>query len=104
MKVLLLHRDRDFDVKPQLRDEMFAAMTSGNLFAINNVSERERARNAASAARQRRRPGPGPRARHALDAMAPGDAFLFAMAKRASSPSLCDPEAIVYRQAVLRTA
>jgi len=34
MKVFLLHRDHDFNVDPELRDVMFAAMMSGNLYAI----------------------------------------------------------------------
>ena len=44
MKVFLLHRDRDFDVKRQLRDEMFDAMLSGQPFAINNVNATANAR------------------------------------------------------------
>ena len=34
MKVFLLHRDQDFAVKPELRDAIFDAMASGDLFAI----------------------------------------------------------------------
>ena len=71
MKVFLLHRDRDFDVKPELRDEMFDAMLSGNLFAITNVSRnRERARIVRLEGRatdKRRRAGAGPRAQHAVE-------------------------------------
>jgi RNA 3'-terminal phosphate cyclase len=44
MKVFLLHRDQDFAVKPELRDAVFDAMVSGDLFAIFNIRrERERA-------------------------------------------------------------
>jgi hypothetical protein len=107
MKVLLLHRGHDFDVKPQLRDEMFAAMTSGNLFAINNVNrdrERERARNSGS--------GTAPPTTDDVlaqdlelntlwSAMAAGDDFLFETARLGVLSSLGDPEAIVYRQRVL---
>ena len=105
MKVLLLHRDHDFDVKPQLRDEMFAAMTSGNLFAINNVHrDRERARNAGSGTAA---PTPDGVLTQDLElntlwsAMAAGDAFLFETARLGVLSSLDDPGAIVYRQRVL---
>jgi DNA mismatch repair ATPase MutS len=105
MKVFLLHRDQDFAVKPELRDAIFGAMASGDLFAINNV-RRELARE--------RRPGP-PAAPPGSDGvltqdlelktlwntMAAGDEFLFEMAKRGVLSSLSDPDAIVYRQRVL---
>jgi DNA mismatch repair ATPase MutS len=105
MKVLLLHRDQDFEVKPQLRDEMFEAMTSGNLFAVNGVNrDRERARNSGSRAAP-------PTSDDVLaqdleldtlwNAMAAGDEFLFETAKLGVLSSLGDPEAIVYRQRVL---
>jgi DNA mismatch repair ATPase MutS len=103
MKVLLLHRDRDFDVKPELRDEMFDAMTSGNPFAITSVY-RNRERAGASRAAP-------PTSDDVLaqdlelntlwNAMAAGDEFLFETAKRGVLSSLGDPEAIVYRQGVL---
>lgn len=45
MKVFLLHRDQDFSVKPELKDAIFDAMMSGDLFAITNVRRnRERQR------------------------------------------------------------
>ncbi len=44
MKVFLLHRDRDFDVKPELRDAIFGAMLSGNLLAIGNLRALEEIR------------------------------------------------------------
>ena len=104
MKVFLLHRDRDFDVKPELRDEIFDAMLSANLFAVTNVS-RNLERSATS--------GSGPRDRQATTCW-----------RRTSSSTRCgtrwrpvtsscsrrparraleprDPEAIVYRQRVL---
>jgi hypothetical protein len=37
MKVFLLHRDRDFAVRPGLRDVIFEAMLSGDMFAIRRV-------------------------------------------------------------------
>jgi hypothetical protein len=49
MKVFLLHRDRDFEVQPELRDVMFEAMLSGNLHAISNaIRDLERRRRSAS--------------------------------------------------------
>ena len=105
MKVFLLHRDRDFDVKPELRDEMFDAMLSGHPFAVTNVRRnRERARNAGLGTA---RPTSDDVLAQDLEldtlwnAMAAGDEFLFEMAKRGVLSSLGDPEAIVYRQRVL---
>jgi len=105
MKVFLLHRDQDFAVRPELRDEMFDAMMSGELFAITRV-RRDRER--------KKEPGPplAPTGNDAVltqdlelqtlwSAMAAGDEFLFEMAKRAVLSSLTDPDAIVYRQRVL---
>jgi MutS domain V len=104
MKVFLLHPDRDFDVKPALRDEMYGAMLSGNLFALSNV-RRDRER------RQKSAPPPPPGLDDALAqdlelgtlwmAMAGGDEFLFETAKRAVLSSLHDAETIRYRQRVL---
>jgi DNA mismatch repair ATPase MutS len=104
MKVFLLHPDRDFDVKPALRDEMYSAMLSGNLFALSNV-RRDRER------RQKSAPPPPPELDDALAqdlelgtlwrAMAGGDEFLFETAKRAVLSSLHDAETIMYRQRVL---
>jgi MutS domain V len=105
MKVFLLHRDRDFAVGPEVRDAIFDAMMSGDLFAINNVRrDRERQREP--------RPPLAPTGNDAVvtqdlelgtlwNAMAAGDEFLFEMAKRAVLSSLTDPDAIVYRQQVL---
>jgi DNA mismatch repair ATPase MutS len=105
MKVFLLHRDRDFAVKPALRDAIFDAMMSGNLFAITNVKRNfERERKPDSTTRPRG-------SDHVLtqdlelntlwNAMAAGDEFLFETAKRGILSSLSDPDAIVYRQRVL---
>ena len=105
MKVFLLHRDRDFAVRPELKDAIFEAMMSGDLFAIANVRrDRERQRES--------RPPLAPTGNDAVltqdlelgtlwKAMAAGDEFLFEMAKRAVLSSLTDPDAIVYRQQVL---
>jgi DNA mismatch repair ATPase MutS len=104
MKVFLLHRDRDFAVKPELRDAMFDAMTSGDLFAVNRVRyDRERKKEPAAL------PASGNDAVLAQDlelgtlwnAMAAGDEFLFEMAKRAVLSPLTSPDEIVYRQQVL---
>jgi hypothetical protein len=105
MKVFLLHRDQDFAVKPELRDAIFDAMMSGDLFAIANLRRnRERQREPSSPL--------APTGNDAVltqdlelgtlwNAMAAGDEFLFEMAKRAVLSSLTDPDAIVYRQQVL---
>jgi DNA mismatch repair ATPase MutS len=105
MKVLLLHRERDFDVKPALRDVIFDAMVSGNLFAITNVKRNlERARHSDSTAVP---PGGDDVLAQDLElstlwtAMAAGDEFLFETAKRGVLSPLSDPDAIVYRQRVL---
>jgi MutS domain V len=105
MKVFLLHRDQDFAVKPDLRDAIFDAMMSGDLFAIFNV-RRDFGRN--------QKPGSllAPTGNDAVltqdlelvtlwNAMAAGDEFLFETAKRAILSPLADPDAIVYRQQVL---
>lgn len=105
MKVFLLHRDQDFAVKPELRDAIFDAMASGDLFAITNVRRNlERARGSGSIAAP---PGSDGVLTQDLEletlwnAMAAGDEFLFEMAKRGVLSSLSDPDAVVYRQRVL---
>ncbi len=104
MKVFLMHPDRDFDVKPALRDDIFDALLSRNRFALTGARrDHERARKAAPASP----PGPDEVLAQDLElgtlwtAMAGGDEFLFETAKRAVLSSLRDPEAIVYRQRVL---
>jgi hypothetical protein len=105
MKVFLLHRDQDFAVRPELKDAIFDAMMSGDLFAINRI-RLDRAR--------KKEPGPplAPTGNDAVltqdlelqtlwNAMAAGDEFLFETAKRAVLSSLTDPDAIIYRQQVL---
>jgi len=106
MKVFLLHRDRDFAVRPELRDVIFEAMLSGDLFAIRRVRiDLERKKEPA--------PVLAPAGSDAVltqdleletlwKAMADGDEFLFETAKRAVLSGLTDPDAIVYRQQVLR--
>jgi DNA mismatch repair ATPase MutS len=105
MKVLLLHRDRDFEVKPQLRDAVFEAMMSGNPYGISNARRKleRRARTDAASA-----PAPSDEAlaqdlelETLWSAMAAGDEFLFEVAKRGVLSSLRDPAAIIYRQRVL---
>jgi hypothetical protein len=103
VKVFLLHPDRDFDVKPELRDEIFEAMTSGNLFAITNARRNLQRREPPAA----RRPSSDDVLVQDLEletlwnVMANGDEFLYEMAKRALLSSLHDPSEIVYRQEVL---
>jgi hypothetical protein len=105
MKVFLLHPDRDFAVRPELRDEMFDAMMSGDLFAITRVwRDRERKKEPG----QRLAPTGNDAVltkdlelRTLWNAMAAGDEFLFEMAKRTVLSSLTDPDAIIYRQRVL---
>jgi hypothetical protein len=103
MKVFLLHPDRDFDVTPVLRDVIFDAMRSGDLFAFTRVlRDRQRAHQATP-------PPPGTDDVLAQDlelgtlwnAMAAGDPFLFETAKRAVLSGLRDAEGIQYRQRVL---
>ncbi len=103
MKVFLLHQDRDFTVKPNLRDAIFDAMLSSNLFALTNARRNvERDREPTSAP-----PGLDDALTQDLElttlwaAMAAGDAFLFETAKRVVLSSLSDPQEIVYRQQVL---
>jgi hypothetical protein len=105
VKAFLLHRSQDFAVKPELRDAIFDAMMSGDLFAIANVRRNlERQRRSGSVL--------APTGSDAVltqdleldtlwNAMAAGDEFLFEMAKRAVRSSLADPDAIAYRQRVL---
>lgn len=107
MKVFLLHRDRDFTdtVKPALRDEVFEALCSGNLYALSNVRrnlERQRKANwplpltgADAALRQ------DLELDTLWEAMAAGDEFLFETAKRAMLSSLTELGEIRYRQQVL---
>jgi len=105
MKVFLLHPDQDFAVKPELRDVIFGAMASGDLFAITNVRrDLERGRLPGPSAAP---PGSDAVLTQDLElktlwnTMAAGDEFLFEMAKRGVLSSLSDPGAIVYRQRVL---
>ena len=104
MKVFLLHRDRDFEVKPELHDTIWEAMLSPNLFAMTNARrDLERVR--------RSEPAPPPSCDDSLSqdlelgtlwsAMAAGDEFLFEMARWAVLSSLTEPDAIIYRQRAL---
>ncbi len=105
MKVFLLHREHDFSPGPELRDPVFDAMVSGNVWRVANARrDLERQQNVGSQLRSS-----GHREVLAQDleldtlwsAMAGGDEFLFETAKRVVLSSLRDPEAIVYRQEVL---
>jgi len=107
MKVFLLHRDQDFQVKQGLWDEIYAAMLSGDLFAVTYARRNlERGSDKMTGL---------PLARAEYDealihdlelttlwnAMAAGDDYLFEMAKRATLSSLTDTDAVTYRQRVL---
>jgi DNA mismatch repair ATPase MutS len=107
MKVHLLHRDQDFQIKPPHWDAIYAAMLSGDVFAVTNARrnlEREREKNPGLYTSK-------PTSDDALtqdlelttlwNAMAAGDEYLFEMAKRATLSSLTEPDAIRYRQQVL---
>jgi DNA mismatch repair ATPase MutS len=107
VKVFLMHRDRDFAVKPELRDAIFDAMLSGNLFAIANVRRDLERRSKFSPA-----PTPAPPTSDDVltqdlelntlwNAMAGGDEYLFETARRAVLTGLTEPDAIRYRQGVL---
>ena len=105
MKVFLLHQDRDFTVKPELRDAIFGAMASGDLFALTSVRrDLQRERNSGPVAAA---PGNDSVLTQDLElqtlwnAMAAGDEFLYEVAKRAILSSLSDPDAVLYRQRVL---
>ena len=105
MKVFLLHRDRDFDPKPMLRDAVFAAMRSGNLYAITNA--RRKLKRQQSFDRSSRQPLGDDALAQDLElgtlwsAMAGGDEFVFEIVSRVVLSSLRTPEEIVYRQRVL---
>jgi DNA mismatch repair ATPase MutS len=107
VKVFLLHRDQDFAVKPGLRDAIFDAMVSGDLFAVTNARrnlERELEKNPAQFSAPA---GSDDVLTQDLEletlwsAMAAGDEFLLETAKRGVLSSVTDPEAILYRQQVL---
>ena len=105
MKVFLLHEDRDFAVKPGLRDAIFDAMASGDLFALTSARrDLQRARSSGPVAAA---PGNDDVLTQDLElqtlwnTMAAGDEFLFEMAKRGVLSSLSDTNAVVYRQRVL---
>jgi hypothetical protein len=105
MKVFLLQRDRDFEVRPELRDAIFDALLSANPFVIANARR--------NLNRQRRSGSPDMSSRSGdaliqdleLDTlwsvMAGGDELLFEVAKRVLLSSLHDPGEIVYRQQIL---
>jgi hypothetical protein len=101
-----MHPDRDFEVTPALRDDIFEAMVRrGDTFAVA-AAKRARERNRADTTA----PAPPPHL-HALaqdleletlwSVMAAGDAFLYEAAKRGLLSPLTDPAEILYRQRVL---
>jgi len=105
VKVFLLHRDRDFAPKAALRDPIFGAMVSGNLYAIANAYRNLERQSDSN------RPVVPPSSDEVLaqdleldtlwSAMGGGSDFLYETATRVVLSSLRDPEAIVYRQQVL---
>jgi MutS domain V len=112
VKVFLLHRDQDFQIKPELQDTIYRAMVdnSQNPHAVGTARvaiEREREK-------QAKRPNPTlepPTSDDLLTqdlelqtlwlAMAGDDDFLYETARRATLSSLTDPESVRYRQQVL---
>jgi DNA mismatch repair ATPase MutS len=106
VKVFLMHRDRDFDVGPELRDAIFEAMVRrGDTFGIRAAKrsrERDRDPDAAAAASGHIEALTQDLELETLwSAMAAGDEFLYETAKRGLLSSLTDPGEIVYRQQVL---
>ena len=105
MKVFLLHRDQDFDVKPELRDAIFDAMLSGNMYALTNVRREARTRAEAAGARAGDNRGrAGARISSSTRSGArwrPATSSCSRRPSGASSRACSDPEAIVYRQRVL---
>jgi hypothetical protein len=103
MRVLLMHRDRDLDVRPELRDAVFEAMVSGHVFGIANAKRNRRRGEAADE--------PPPASVVAVtqdlgletlwDAMAAGDEYLWEAARRVMLSSVADPGDIEHRQHVL---
>jgi len=105
MKVFLLHRERDFEVDPELRDQIYHAMRSGNLYAIANARrDLERQRRISSSPAE---PGRYDGLAQDLEletvwaAMAGDSEFLYETAKRVTLTGLHTPEEIRYRQQVL---
>jgi DNA mismatch repair ATPase MutS len=105
MKVFLLHRDRDLEVRPELHDQIFEAVASGNPFALTKVKrELERAGKSGSVTGPPERDSmlePDLELRTLWSAMAAGDEFVFEIVKRVVLSGLSDPDEIVYRQRVL---
>jgi DNA mismatch repair ATPase MutS len=103
MKVFLLHRDEDFDVKPALRDAIFEAMASGDPRGIANVTRNLARTEAPNTESHRTDDGltQDLELNTLWNAMAGEDDFLFETAKRGVLSGLASPDAIVYRQRVL---
>ncbi|HXF97607.1 MAG TPA: hypothetical protein VNJ46_03225 [Gaiellaceae bacterium] len=101
MKVFLLHRDRDFDVKPELRDPIFEAMVNGSPFALASARRNLEREGKAGSLGSDEDLARDLELETVWSAMAAGDEFLYETAKRALLSSLHDPEAIRYRQHAL---
>ncbi len=95
MKVFLLHRDRDIQVRADLRDAIFDAMLSTNVNALANAKRRFERSDIGDALAQ------DLELETLWAAMAGADDFLFETVKRVLLSSLTDAEAIEYRQGVL---
>jgi hypothetical protein len=105
MKVFLLYRDRDFDPKPELRDAVYEAMSSGRLYALTSV-RREFERQRSRGARPEQATGDEDlvadlELETLFAAMAAGDEFLFETVRRVVLTGLREPDEITYRQQVL---
>jgi MutS domain V len=98
MRVFLMHRDRDFAVRPELRDATHEALRSANPFALRTA---RRARAADAGPTRADVTARDLELGTLWDAMAAGDEFLFETARRALLSSLGDAAEIEYRQAVL---
>ena len=105
MKVFLLHAARDVEFKPELQDPIYAAMMSGNPWALQNA--RRDLDRTAQRAEEPAAPGADDDLARDLDldilwrAMADGDGFIYETARRVVLSSLTDPVEIRFRQQVL---
>ena len=105
MKVFLLHRDRDTEFAPALRDDVMEAIT-GPRSTYPGAIDKAR-RKLADGRAKRTDPFPHETLEQDLGlevvwrSMAAGDPFIYEVSRRCALTGLNDPEAIVYRQRVL---
>jgi hypothetical protein len=102
MKVFLLHRDGDFDVRPELRDDIYDALFSPNPFAVTAARrDREHGGTDVKASTDYDELTQDLELRTLWRAMAAGDDCIHETVRLGMLSSLHDPQAIVYRQGVL---